>query len=180
MRRPKNSVYVLGNPASVAVVAAGAAYVTWEWWTIGGWSDWTPLLAVVAVGAVWNAREKITAYARWKADWDAMAGETRARRNWQSLKPIGAVLAWVLMALGLTGLDYSQPVHVWAAVGFSVATLGMLWRILRRRSGRVKPGKVVFVTVVAKLRGPSPSRAECARHLPPYCAALLRPETAGV
>lgn len=174
MKKPNPAMYLLGNPASVLAIMVGGGFLIYQWWEGLAPSDWVPVLAFLAMASAANAHEKLSAYHNWKRAWDAMGGVSTAARNaW--VRPLAGLVISLIIAVGLTGLNYRDPENVAVAAGFAVIALAVLGRLYFRYRpvGRTKRHKDIPVSIVVPVPRASPGRREFARDLPAYCGRLF-------
>jgi membrane associated rhomboid family serine protease len=175
MNRPPPITYVIGNPLSVLVVLGGSGFATYQWW-IGQASGWLPLGALLVIGAVMNASERLTAYQNWKRAWDAMGGRSRPGRR-VNMRLLIVIPVWVVLTVVVAGFDRHQLEGKLVTASFAVASLGMVineFQRHRRRqpAPRSRPRKDAPVTISLPVPRASPGGKQLYKGLPDYCARM--------
>ena len=181
MRQPSRSTYVLGNNGSVLLIFAFCGLMLQQWWVGHVDSDWAPIAAVLAMAAAGGANRQLSDFKRFKRNWEAMGGSTVGKPFFgQTLRALG-ILAWVMLGIGLFGLNYRDPSSLWIAGFWGIATAVWVWRRLPRSAPlrrRLKAAKLVVVAISLPKPRRSPGRAEILHLLPAYCAGVLEPARA--
>ena len=182
MNRPAVFNYVIGNPISLIVLWVLTAFLTYQWYALGG-----PVLLPIITGlgaiSASNAYQRIDKYRHWKRDWDAMNGVAPAPAGAFLRTPAVRIFVglplWLLMAYGTLTVANTPGGRVAAAL-FWLATLLVVGNwivqgVRRRRSRTPKARQVKEIAVGQCLRAPmrSPALQQAYRDLPDYCRPLF-------
>ncbi|MDI7774687.1 hypothetical protein [Asticcacaulis sp. EMRT-3] len=180
MKQPGATAYLFGNPLSLLALVL-AMFCTGYNALTGNGSGWLAIAALVAVSYSVNSSRQITAYARWKREWDAMSGNPPrqplyARHPW--LRYVVGGSAWVFGAwMAFTTTDRALQ---WAVAVFWLGTvLGigvLLFRLAKSLGRSVKhamPKQKMVVTVCPVVPMRSMNASDACQLLPNYCRSLL-------
>lgn len=177
MRPPSFRTWLLGSRFTAPFIILGCAYHTSQWWQAGT-PDNSGIVTLALLFLSAKAAYTVAAHRRWRADWQAMGGQTsRPSRAERLLK-----LALLLGVIGF-GAAYLVPealplMRDWIALVVGVGLLLGLARLILRLVGRCWPRRQqakiqpVAIAVRRPVRRPI-SMASCYRRLPPYCKLLL-------
>lgn len=159
MKPPNLFQWLIGNAVVSIVLMLGGLYVIYAWFT-GSASGVAALIAVVLGAMAARASERVNAYSAWKREWNG----TGSRRGFPSV-PAGGIrtalglVAWAMFAmLAASGAKDDSAMQFaiglfWIVSAMMAATL--LWRALKKRSGRRSRMTPVAVSLARPLRSAS-------------------------
>jgi len=176
MKPPGITAYLFGNLASFIAAILIGLYVGYLALS-GQGSGWLVIIMLVTVAYCAASNRRITAYATWKAEWNAMNGNGRPARQ---PRP-----RWLRFALGIPAwlfgaylaLSNTDPSLGWAVAMFwlvSVFGFGNLFWQMARNAKRRAPQSEGVVAICVGIPMRSVSITDSREALPDFCSRLLR------
>lgn len=175
MRAPAATTYLYGNPVVVLGLTGLTAFLGYAWLAEG--ASWLPAVALSFVTAgSYRAANRLTTFRRWKAEWDAMGGQTA--KPFQIPKVLSYLFAgavWLVTALATSTMvdepGAALPVLIFWVGSIIAAVVG--WRKLAdRRAAQASKAQPVVHVMLAAPRGGNSVR-EAYNALPEYCAQIF-------
>jgi hypothetical protein len=176
MTPPSTRTRVIGHP-----IVAGTMLLAGTLAGIAGWCSGEDgghnfaILMLFPMAAVMKGAERVSAYKRWKAEWDGMSEpdskpRPRGLRRAFEWLAAGAILLLLLGAAGGQKTCIGLAVLLVSAFLATMLIRGIARRLFRRRHG----SKAEYVRIVAKPIIPTPSLAEAYARLPAHCQRVMK------